>query len=206
MTRNILFVVFAVCALFDPSCFAQKKAAKENAASDFIGNKSPRAATDEPVNSTLPLELEEGVTVAQKVIADAKAKKFDKQKKLKRVRILCVPEMIEFSKKTFKVKAGQAVKLTLRNPDATAHNLLLLERGASIEEIGLAANEMAKSPEGVKKHFRPDDKRILHATRLVAPKGEETLRFMAPKVPGKYPYVCTFPGHWALMNGVMIVE
>ncbi len=30
--------------------------------------------------------------------------------------------------------------------------------------------------------------------------------FTAPKEPGEYPYVCTFPGHWRLMKGVMTVE
>jgi putative heme-binding domain-containing protein len=33
----------------------------------------------------------------------------------------------------------------------------------------------------------------------------EVLRFHAPKDPGIYPYVCTFPGHWVVMNGVMVV-
>ncbi len=31
------------------------------------------------------------------------------------------------------------------------------------------------------------------------------LRFKAPSKPGIYPYVCTFPGHWVIMNGIMVV-
>jgi putative heme-binding domain-containing protein len=31
------------------------------------------------------------------------------------------------------------------------------------------------------------------------------LRFNAPKEPGVYPYVCTFPGHWVVMNGLLVV-
>ena len=31
------------------------------------------------------------------------------------------------------------------------------------------------------------------------------LRFNAPERPGVYPYVCTFPGHWVIMSGNMIV-
>ena len=31
------------------------------------------------------------------------------------------------------------------------------------------------------------------------------LRFNAPSDPGIYPYVCTFPGHWVVMNGDMVV-
>lgn len=52
---------------------------------------------------------------------------------------------------------------------------------------------MAKSPNGIKKHSLPNDKRILHATKLIAPNGTATLRFIAPKAPGVYPYLCTSP-------------
>ena len=34
---------------------------------------------------------------------------------------------------------------------------------------------------------------------------EFTIRFKAPETPGVYPYLCTFPGHWMVMNGQMIV-
>ena len=30
------------------------------------------------------------------------------------------------------------------------------------------------------------------------------LHFRAPSVPGRYPYLCTFPGHWMIMNGELI--
>lgn len=131
---------------------------------------------------------------------------FDSRRGLQEVAIGCVPERLLFTVTSFTVKRGQPVKLTLSNPDATQHNLVILEKGASLEEIGMAANEMAKSPEGLKKHFVPNDKRILHHTRLLDPNTAETLRFIAPKKPGAYPFVCTFPGHWILMKGEMIVK
>ena len=65
---------------------------------------------------------------------------------------------------------------------------------------------MAKSPEGAKKQYIPDDKRVLHATKLLKVGATETLRFIAPTKPGDYPYVCTFPGHWTIMKGVMTVK
>ena len=122
------------------------------------------------------------------------------------IEIGCVPERLLFDRESFTVKAGKPVKLTLKNPDATQHNLVIVKRGASLEEIGMAANKMAQSPEGAKLHFIPDDKRILHHTKLIDPGKSETIRFTAPKQPGKYPYVCTFPGHWIVMRGVMVVE
>ena len=137
---------------------------------------------------------------------NAREAAFDSQKNLIKVKIGCIPERLLFTRDRFEVKAGQPVKLIFTNPDATPHNLLILKHNTSIETIGTAANEMAKSPEGVKKHFIPDDKRILHATKLLEPHSSETLRFLAPEKPGIYPYLCTFPGHWVLMKGEMIVK
>ena len=131
---------------------------------------------------------------------------FDSRQGLQTIEIGCIPERLLFTIDQFTVKAGKPVKLVFKNPDATQHNLVILDRGGSVEKVGMAGNEMAKSPDGAKKHFVPDDKSILHHTKLLDPDSVETLRFIAPRKPGSYPYVCTFPGHWVLMKGVMVVE
>ena len=110
-----------------------------------------------------------------------------------------------FDKTEFIVKAGQPVSLVFNNPDATPHNLAICQPG-SVEEIGLAGNEMAKDPEGMKKDYIPVTDKILHHTKLLNPNSTETLRFTAPTKPGDYPFVCTFPGHWVIMRGVMRVR
>jgi len=46
---------------------------------------------------------------------------------------------------------------------------------------------------------------VLQATRLLRPGESQRLAFDAPETPDDYPYVCTFPGHWLRMNGVMEV-
>jgi putative heme-binding domain-containing protein len=46
---------------------------------------------------------------------------------------------------------------------------------------------------------------VLWATRLLQPGETQTLRFVAPEAAADHPYVCTFPGHWIRMNGVMHV-
>ncbi|MDA1068196.1 MAG: plastocyanin/azurin family copper-binding protein [Verrucomicrobia bacterium] len=85
------------------------------------------------------------------------------------------------------------------------HNLVILEPGLN-ETIGMAANEMAKDPGGVDKGFIPNLPGIIHHTKLLGPDEAEVLRFNAPSTPGVYPYICTFPGHWIMMKGEMIVE
>lgn len=133
---------------------------------------------------------------------------FDSQKGLKTVEISCVKEQIRYTVDKFEVKAGQPVKLVFTNPDATPHNLAIVQPG-SVEEIGMAANELAKDPkEMAKGQFIPASKRklILHHTKMLAPDSVEVLRFQAPKSPGVYPYMCTFPGHWIIMKGEMTVK
>jgi azurin len=138
-------------------------------------------------------------------IISAQDAQFDTAKDLKRVKITCIKERMLYSVNRIEVKAGQPVRLEFINPDATAHNLVIVEPGAMLE-IGMAANEMAKDPVAAKKGFIPNSKKILHHTRMLAAEDAQILRFKAPSKPGVYPYLCTFPGHWVLMRGELIVR
>jgi azurin len=46
---------------------------------------------------------------------------------------------------------------------------------------------------------------VLVYTDVVSPQNEFSISFLAPTEPGRYPYLCTFPGHWMVMNGELIV-
>ncbi len=136
---------------------------------------------------------------------NAKDAAFDARPDLLTVRIGCLPERMLYDTTSFTVSPGQPVKLILSNPDVTQHNLVIGTPG-SLEELGMAGNEMAKDPSGLSKGFVPESDKILHHTKLLDQGTGETLRFTAPDTPGVYPYLCTFPGHWVLMKGEMIVK
>tara|TARA_R110002020_G_scaffold184120_1_gene380959 strand:- start:49284 stop:52829 length:3546 start_codon:yes stop_codon:yes gene_type:complete len=121
------------------------------------------------------------------------------------INLKVVEHEMKFDKKTFSVKAGQQVTLQFSNPDFMQHNFLLLQPG-SLEKVGTAADALARDPKGAEQNYVPKMKEVIIATKLVDPEGRETLVFKAPGKPGKYPFVCTVPGHWRLMNGIMIVE
>jgi putative heme-binding domain-containing protein len=134
---------------------------------------------------------------------------FDKAKDLKTVKISCLPERMLFTVTHFTVRPQQPVKLVFSNPDATDHNLVIVQPD-KLAEVGMAANEMAKDRANANSDFIPPTKQklILHASPMIGPTRKSlvhVLRFSAPEKPGVYPYVCTFPGHWIVMNGVMIV-
>jgi azurin len=46
---------------------------------------------------------------------------------------------------------------------------------------------------------------VLFATPLVNAGKTFRLDFKAPDTPGEYPFICTFPGHWRIMKGVIKV-
>jgi plastocyanin len=130
---------------------------------------------------------------------------FDAQPGVQTVTIKTIPERLLFDLREFKVAPGAPVKLVFENPDVTPHNLLIVQPGAA-DEVGMAGNEMAKTPDGMAKGFIPDSPKIMHKTKMLMQGDGETLRFQAPQQPGRYPYICTFPGHWLVMKGEMIVE
>jgi putative heme-binding domain-containing protein len=134
---------------------------------------------------------------------------FDNQNGIAKFEIGCIPEVMKFTQTQIAVTPGQPVKIVFSNPDATDHNLVFVKPGA-LEEVGMAANEMARDPKNANSDFIPESKRelILHASKMIGPTRKsrvEVLRFNAPTEPGIYPFVCTYPGHWIIMNGVMVV-
>lgn len=119
------------------------------------------------------------------------------------VEIYTVKEQMRYDRTEFTVKAGTKVRLTLTNLDAMDHNLIMVEPG-SAARVAIAAASL--EAEGVKLQWKPESDKILFASKLLARDEKETMEFVAPSTPGRYEYICTFPGHWQLMRGVMIVE
>ena len=100
------------------------------------------------------------------------------------------------------VRAGERVKLIFDNQDDMPHNFLLVTPGAA-DKVGETALRMGIRGPG--KDYVPDMPEVLNYTRLVDPGQTDTIYFTAPTEPGLYEYVCTYPGHYLLMRGVLRV-
>lgn len=122
-----------------------------------------------------------------------------------RIQIKTIKEAMKFDLTQFKVPAGAQVELILENPDAMQHNLVIGQMG-SMEKIGKAADQMITQKDAAALNYVPQIPEVMAYTPLVDPDGRARLRFKAPSQKGAYPYVCTFPGHWRIMNGTMLVE
>ncbi len=116
--------------------------------------------------------------------------------------IRSVGNELRFDTTAFAVEAGQEVRLIFNN-EATvqglAHNVVILTDAEAIDRVGMAAMSAAAND------YIPEDAAVLFYTPLAQPGETVEVTFTAPSEPGEYPFICTFPGHYVLMRGVMKV-
>ena len=118
----------------------------------------------------------------------------------KHLTIETVGESMRFDQDTLVARAGQRVHLTLNNnadgPTMT-HNWVLVRPGteASVAAAGALAGREAG--------YVPSSPDVLAHTVPSQPHHSVDVTFTAPPV-GRYPYICTNPGHWATMRGTLI--
>jgi azurin len=112
---------------------------------------------------------------------------------------------LQFSTRRIEVQAGERIALKFKNPDVVPHNWALIRPG-TLETVGDMANRLIGQPEAYLQQYVPKSDSVLAYTDIVEPGAEFTIHFDAPEEPGVYPYLCTFPGHWMVMNGEMVVR
>jgi azurin len=115
-------------------------------------------------------------------------------------------DQMKFNKSEIRVKAGQKVRLTLKHvgtmqKNVMGHNWALLTQDADMAAVGQAA-AVAEDNDYIPADMT--DKFIAH-TKMLGGGESDTIEFDAP-APGTYIFMCTFPGHYALMQGKFIVE
>ncbi len=117
-----------------------------------------------------------------------------------------IPLQNKYSTTSFTARAGQPVRITFNNADEMQHNIVILERNGLVA-FERELDNMLKDPQGaLARGFVPDSRVVLHALPLVAARTNAVMEFVAPTTPGDYPFVCTFPGHWLTMKGVLRVQ
>lgn len=113
-------------------------------------------------------------------------------------------DVMKYDKELITAKAGTTIRIILQNPDHMQHNLLLL-KPKTTAKVGAAADMLVQDPNGAKMGYIPKMPEVIAATPMINPGGRYTLTIKLPDVPGDYPYICTFPGHWRIMKGILRV-
>lgn len=115
-------------------------------------------------------------------------------------------DQMQFSTKELKVKAGQKVTLTLHHSGTMAktamgHNWVLLKQGTDVASFA----EKAVAAGASKDYIPAESTDIIAHTSLVGGGETTTVEFTAPAA-GSYEFICSFPGHWSMMRGTLVVE
>ena len=115
---------------------------------------------------------------------------------------------MKYSVTTITAKPGEQIRVRLiakgKVPKvAMAHNFVLMKIGTDILKF-LADG----APHRATDFIAPGGaSSILAKTTLAGPGETVQVTFTAPKKPGKYPYICTFPGHYQSgMKGTLVVK
>ena len=117
-------------------------------------------------------------------------------------------DMMKFDVTAIDAKPLQKVTVTLKNVGtmpkiSMGHNFVLLTK-----DVDPAKFVEAGTPHMGKEYIAPEmESKVLAHTKLLGPGESDTITFVAPKEPGDYVYICSFPGHYAIgMKGVLKVQ
>lgn len=113
---------------------------------------------------------------------------------------------MKFDKTQFTVKAGEEVTLNFTNAgvlplETMGHNVVVLEKDADVQTFATASAK-AKETNYISDLYITD---IVAQTKLLGPGESETIKFTL-KEPGDYTFICTFPGHWIAMKGIITAQ
>lgn len=115
-------------------------------------------------------------------------------------------DQMQYDKNELKVPVGEPIVLTLSHNGqmpkaAMGHNFVILKQGvdfmAFAEKAVLAADT----------DYIPESEidNIIAHTKVLGGGESDTIEFVIEEA-GTYEFLCTFPGHYALMKGVVIAE
>lgn len=114
---------------------------------------------------------------------------------------------MKFSQTLIEVPAGQEITINFVNAghmpkDKMGHNLVILQLGKN-PNVFMAEAAYARESEYIPTVY--EDWILAHSPLLGGGQSAK-ITFTAPAIPGEYPFICTFPGHYAVgMKGVMRV-
>ncbi len=124
-----------------------------------------------------------------------------------KVKLGVIPAQMKFDTNEFTVKPGQKVMLLFVNEKCPLQHNIIITKPGTKDKVGAEADKLLADPNAMKNNYVPNSADILvKGNKLIGPGQSDLIEFTAPAEEGDFPYICTFPGHWRLMNGVMKVK
>ena len=109
-----------------------------------------------------------------------------------------------FDKSVLKAKAGEEVNLLLNHTgqigkEFMGHNFVLLKKDVDVIDFATKAMIARDSD------YIPEGNETIAYTKMIGGGESDTIVFDAPEK-GTYNYICSFPGHYGIMKGILIVK
>lgn len=117
-------------------------------------------------------------------------------------------DQMQFNKKAFEIKAGDTIKLTLKHIGklpkiAMGHNIVILKNGTNL--VGWASKAMTAAATDYVPADEASKKAVIANTKVLGGGETDSIMFSI-KEAGEYQYLCSFPGHFAIMQGKITVK
>ena len=114
-------------------------------------------------------------------------------------------DQMQFNKNELKVPVGEPIELTLKHvgkmaKEVMGHNFVLLDKGVDFNAFATEAST-AKDND----YLPEDTSGVIVHTAMLGGGESETVTFTIHEA-GTYDFLCSFPGHYAMMKGVLIAE
>jgi azurin len=115
-------------------------------------------------------------------------------------------DQMQFNTKELKVPVGEPIVLTLKHTGkmaktAMGHNFVLLQPGTDVKAFAEQA-AMAAATEYIP---ASEEGSIIAHTKVIGGGESDTIEFTITEA-GTYEFLCSFPGHYAMMRGTLIAE
>jgi azurin len=115
-------------------------------------------------------------------------------------------DQMQYNVKVIEVPAGKTIRVNFKHigqmpKETMGHNFIILKQGIDIDAFA------AKAISAKETDYIPADeeKNIVAHTKLLGGGESTSIEFQVPPV-GTYKFLCSFPGHYALMQGDFIVK
>lgn len=119
-------------------------------------------------------------------------------------------DRMQFNLDRMTVQPGQMVRLTLKHvgnlpAQSMGHNVVIIKVGDDPFEFSTDVNESGGSLDN---EYVPEPvrDRVIAFTPIIGGGEETSVEFQAPQEAGDYPFLCSFPGHAGMMNGILAVQ
>ncbi len=107
-----------------------------------------------------------------------------------------------YDKERLEAPAGSKItlKFTNRSTGSKLFNWVLTQPGKFLQVVNDGSAESEANG-----FLKPNDGNVIVHTKLLKAGESDAITFDAPP-PGEYPYICTTPGYFARMKGVLVVK